>query len=462
MTQQAWQRERALRDSAVPLDRRLHDSRWFEADFEPPYGDALIDLFWKSSVPGSGAPEIPYQEMVQARGNQGYDVSRAEALLDEGLALHAAGDKDGLRVLTAQLMAALHDAPLDPGHPYHGYDHPETWEAVRAAMADGIDTQPGGWQDGFAERIYQGWLGQLAGGAFGTAIEGYTGAQIEGVYGRVEGYITEPETTNDDVVYELTLLDVFERMGRAVTSEALALEWVRQIPFGWSAEWVALRNLSLGLMPPESGAWNNPYSDWIGAQMRGMVCGLLAPDEPLEAARLAYLDGVISHARNGVYGEMYAAVLTALAFRESDPRRLLTLALDYVPQGSEYAAVVRAALDVLAAEDDPAAAWPRIAAQLERYNWIHAYPNIAAVCFALWYGGGDFGRSVALLAQAGNDVDCNAGLVGTVLGVIAPVPQAWAEPIGDLLETYIRGKEQLSIRELAARTARLAEQHQPG
>jgi hypothetical protein len=69
---------------------------------------------------------------------------------------------------------------------------------------------------------------------------------------------------------------------------------------------------------------------------------------------------------------------------------------------------------------------------------------------------------MALLAQAGNDVDCNAGLVGTVLGVIAPVPEAWAAPIGDLLETYIKGKERLSIRELAEKTARLAKAHRPG
>ena len=46
--------------------------------------------------------------------------------------------------------------------------------------------------------------------------------------------------------------------------------------------------------------------------------------------------------------------------------------------------------------------------------------------------------------------------------MIAPVPDAWAAPIGDLLETYIKGKERLSIREVAARTARLARQHRGG
>jgi hypothetical protein len=36
------------------------------------------------------------------------------------------------------------------------------------------------------------------------------------------------------------------------------------------------------------------------------------------------------------------------------------------------------------------------------------------------------------------------------------VPEKWSAPLGDLLETYLPGKERLSIRELAARTTRLA------
>jgi len=83
----AWQIERELRLSAVPLDRRLYPNSWYTSETVYPTGDALIALFWHSTVPGSGAPEIPYLEMVQAMGNKGYDVSKAEALLAEGLEL---------------------------------------------------------------------------------------------------------------------------------------------------------------------------------------------------------------------------------------------------------------------------------------------------------------------------------------------------------------------------------------
>ena len=256
--------------------------------------------------------------------------------------------------------------------------------------------------------------GQLAGGSFGTAIEGYHTDRINEVYGTIDRYVTDPETVNDDVVYELVFLDVFERSGRGLTSRELALEWVREIPFGWSAEWIALHNLADGILPPASGSWRNPYSDWIGAQMRGMVCGMLAPGWPREAARLAHLDGVISHSANGVYGEIFAAVLTSLAFVGSDLRDLLDEAKRYLPARSEFADVVKHCLQVVKSDGDPASAWRTLDRRFEQYNWIHAYPNIAADILALWFGQGDMTRSFSLLAHAGLDVDCNAGLVGNV------------------------------------------------
>jgi len=507
----AWQIDRELRLAAVPLDRRTHQSNWYTSETAFPAGDDLIALFWFSSVPGSGAPEIPYLEMVQAMGNKGYDVSRAEQILYEGMeearkcgildrarfgtperggaaqanfeqsALPGSRENDAtrapkpavspeLRALTAELLHEIYRAPRDPSHPYWNYTHPAEWETVRAEMpasespasrdgaacASAPDTAPAHSPDNLEAQIHAGWLGQLAGGAFGTAIEGYHTAQLQKVYGRIDSYITEPETVNDDVVYELAFLDAFERRGRKITSRDIGREWMKQIPFGWSAEWIALHNMADGFLPPESGSWRNPYSNWIGAQMRGMVCGLVAPAWPMEAARLAHIDGVVSHAENGVYGEMYAAVLTALAFTVNEPRALLREAARFIPKRSEYAAVLSKCFNTVEHSESAEAAWEILDQYFERYNWIHAYPNIAAVITALWFGEGDMTESFRILAYAGLDVDCNAGLVGTALGIMDGVPEKWARPLRDTLETYLAGKEKLGIRELAARTARLA------
>ena len=459
---QAWQLERELRDAAIPVDRRKQASDWYTSETVFPHGDELIRKFWSSQVPGSFAPEIPYLEMVQAWSNQGYDVSAAEELLPHGIELSRAigkpEDMDRLRVLTAELLRRLNNAPLIGTHPYYSYTHPMTWDEVRAAMPiaeKGCDSVHEPNAQGDSERIYQGWLGQLSGGAFGTAIEGYTGTRIAEVYGEITDYVAEPEMVNDDVVYELVLLDAVEKFGRAVTAGQIAAEWIRSLRFGWSAEGIAIRNLNMGIYPPESGKFFNYYSDWIGVQMRAMVCGMLAPGQPIEAARLAFTDGIVSHSNNGVYGGIAAAVMTSLAFKLDDPRAVLAETLNYLPAQSEYAAKYRRVLTVLAKHPE-SEALKLIASYFERYNWIHAYPNMAADLFALWYGEGDFTHSMSLLAKAGNDVDCNAGLVGNVLGVMNGVPEKWAAPIGDILETYLPGRERNSIRELALRTARLS------
>jgi hypothetical protein len=112
-------------------------------------------------------------------------------------------------------------------------------------------------------------------------------------------------------------------------------------------------------------------------------------------------------------------------------------------------------LYILRTEEAPDIALARIEPHFIRYNWIHSYPNMAADLYSLWYGNGDFSESMKLLAKSENDVDCNAGLVGNILGIIRDVPQKWSEPIGDLLETYIKGKERLSIRHLAEKNIQI-------
>jgi hypothetical protein len=141
----------------------------------------------------------------------------------------------------------------------------------------------------------------------------------------------------------------------------------------------------------------------------------------------------------------------------TDERALLEEALTYIPPHSEYVAVAREILAILRSEPNPAAAWRLLDVRFEEYNWIHAYPNLAADMLALWHAHGDLTTAFRWLAHAGLDVDCNAGLVGTVLGIMHGAPEKWVAPLGDLLETYLRGKERLSIRALATRTARLAQ-----
>ena len=175
----------------------------------------------------------------------------------------------------------------------------------------------------YVEKTYAGWLSQIIGGAYGICIEGYTGENIRKRYGEVDRYIRKPNTYNDDITYELALLMAYQQHGKDTTAEDIAYEWIARIPTGWSEEDFALRNLKAGIMPPESGTFHNPFNEWIGAQMRGAICGQLYPGDLKSAAKAAYMDASISHARNGILGELFNAMMVSMAYVENDVRTIL-------------------------------------------------------------------------------------------------------------------------------------------
>ncbi|MBE3575122.1 MAG: ADP-ribosylglycohydrolase family protein [Firmicutes bacterium] len=466
----AWEMEFELRQSAQPpalteTSKEETDANWREqlnVFFDQ---RAALKMIWFTRVPGSLAPDRMIVGAVQSLWNRGYDVSEAERLLPAGFAALEREDFMDLQAITAQIYEALRRAPRIPGHPYWRYERPATWEQIKrscAAYAVAPASRPAGYDiysNHFRDRVHAAWLGKIIGGSFGTALEGYSGDQLFKAYGDIRGYVRAPSTVNDDITYELVFLDGVERYGRNLSSSDLARLWVRLVPFGWSAELVALDNLKHGIMPPESGAFNNPYSEWIGAQMRGEVMGLLAPGNPERAAELAFSDGIISHEANGVYGEMYNAAMVSLAFDEADPRQLVVKGLDYVPARSEFADVVRRTLGWCRSSKQWQEAWKKAEHALRFFHWIHTYPNVAAVVIALWFCEGDFDKAMNISAMCGMDVDCNAGEVGAILGAARGtqgIPSRWSDPLNDTLESYVVGYERLKISDLSDWTVRLA------
>ncbi len=442
----AWQWERRLREAARP------DPDWIESDFPDslPSGDDFISLMWGSRVPSSGAPEIPYLSAIQAMGNRGFEVSGATAIAAGAHAAHEDGDIDLRRVLTASMLHALFEAEVETDHPYHRFHHPISESEVMAAI-----DPPAAVKVGRPEgSIHTGWVGMVVGGAFGTPLEGYTGRTLREHYGTPSGFVRTPDTVNDDLTYSIVLLDALEA-GRDDPA-GMATEWIRSIPYGWSAEQVALENLRAGFRPPLSATHRNPYTDWIGAQMRTMICGLLHPGNPRSAVHLAYRESSISHSANGAYGGMFAAALTSLAFVIDDPGRLVAAALRCVPPGSGYAEVVERSIRAATDTTDTHEALDALDHQHRHLNWIHAHPNIANVVVALIHGAGNPTDTFGILSDAGLDVDCNAGLAGAILGVWDVLIPEWTTPIGDRLTTYLPHHRELSIAELAGRTQRLA------
>ncbi|MBR6958536.1 MAG: ADP-ribosylglycohydrolase family protein, partial [Erysipelotrichaceae bacterium] len=95
----------------------------------------------------------------------------------------------------------------------------------------------------------------------------------------------------------------------------------------------------------------------------------------------------------------------------------------------------------------------------DHYNWIHAYPNACAEIVALWYGDSDFTKTLTTCGMCGQDADCNAAQLITIVGIVNGldfIPEYWVKPIGDNLDTYVRGLKHIKISELAKWTAEVA------
>ena len=121
----------------------------------------------------------------------------------------------------------------------------------------------------------------------------------------------------------------------------------------FTAERAAYRNLLLAL-PIDQVPWRrNPFREWIGALIRGDVFGWVRPGDPYAAARLAWPDARLSHTRNGIYGELWAAALAAASLVADDVDEVLAMAGSVVPPESDLAAAITFGADLGAAAAGP-------------------------------------------------------------------------------------------------------------
>ncbi len=456
----AWQLERKNILAEVPCYQPDDNETIWEENASAPElaQDNLTKMYWHSQVPGSRAKESICLAAIQATENKGYIVKDGMQLIEKGYAAYQHDDIVQMHKLAYEVFRACDNAEKDENSPYWQQKFYDSFREYAEAVDFPLKTKVS-FDKKHLDKQYAGWLAQIIGGAYGTCIEGYTGKNIADKYGKVDKYIRKPNTYNDDITYELALLLAYMEKGKETTATDIAEQWLCRIPTGWSAEDFALRNLRAGILPPESGKFHNPFNEWIGAQMRGAICGQLYPGDPYMAAKCAWQDAEISHDRNGILGEVFNAIMVSLAFVENDVRKILKTAIDLIPADSEYGKVVRYAYEQCLVSDNYYAAWYPCEIKYQNYNWIHAYPNAAAEVIALYFGNGDFTETLACCGGCGQDVDCNAAQIATIIGIIGGtdcIDDYWKKPIGDQLDTYVRGMKKMSIRHLAAMTAETA------
>jgi ADP-ribosylglycohydrolase len=206
--------------------------------------------------------------------------------------------------------------------------------------------------------------------------------------------------------------------------------------------------------------YQNPYREWIGAQIRGDYFGYITPGNKELGAEYAFRDASISHTKNGIYGEMFASAMISAAADAENVIDVIKAGLAEIPSTSR---LYEAVYDIInkyengVTEEECISFIHNKYDEFDPHNGVHTIPNALIVVIALLYGSGDFGKSICLAVQIGYDTDCNGATVGSIIGIrngMGGIGEEWTKPVNGKLETSIFGVGTLDLDKAAAKTMR--------
>ncbi len=264
---------------------------------------------------------------------------------------------------------------------------------------------------------------------------------------------------DDDIAYTQLGLLILEECGRDFTTADVGRMWRKYLPMAYTAEEVTLRHLQEGLPPELAGRTDNPYREWIGADIRSDPWGYAAAGNPELAAEWAYRDATLSHRWNGVYGAMYFSAAVAAAFTVDHPRDALEIALGEIPAECAMAETVRWALDRGKGIHHYREARAAVEERFGEMSCVHTLNNAALTIFGLLIGGRDFTRVIGETVAMGMDNDCTAATAGSIAGAVIGIdniPAQWTRNFDDVVYSYLNGVERFSIQDLTHRFLRFA------
>lgn len=274
---------------------------------------------------------------------------------------------------------------------------------------------------------------------------------------------------DDDYYYEMVAIRAFERYGIRLTVQQLGQQWLENNAGSWGSSEQALLLLKRGIIPPETGHPRYNKLWWtIGPQFSGDVYGVLNPGMPNAAAEMARQFGHINGYAEGTDGAVFMAGMVSRAFAEKDTRAIVRKAATLIHPDSPY----RKCLDMVISMAD-AGKRPEEIFRAVDDRWGIEYPatnnavvNGGFVAISVWFGEGDFRKTIQLAVHAADfaDADCNAAnsesVVAAMYGMKALPPEQVAE-LHDRILGAEMGPLKLtppvdeSIAELAQRTQKL-------
>jgi ADP-ribosylglycohydrolase len=324
----------------------------------------------------------------------------------------------------------------------------------------------------YREKLEGALLARMAGCTLGAPVEGWPVAKMEDLakengepfppvdyWKRVRRKL-DGVPADDDIMYTLLGLLIVEDFGLDFTTADVARAWLKYLPHAFTAEAVTLENLRNGISADRAAEKENPYCEWIGADIRADPWGYLAPGWPEKAAEFAWRDASLSHRRNGIYGEMFFAAAISAAFMVDHPIEALEIALTEIPRQCALAREIRWALRRAPRVHDYRQAREAVDQRYKGMHGVHTINNAVLTTWGLSIGGTDVTRVIGQTVAMGLDNDCTAATAGSIVGAIVGrqgVPRHWYRNFHDTVLSYLTGKPKFRINDLAARFMRQAE-----
>ena len=396
-----------------------------------------------------------------------------------------------IEAVIAQKVAELDAMPIDAGL---ARQEPNDLPSILSLRPAGSRRMWTSLSDDFRERLEGSWLGRCAGCTLGSIVEGWTVERMEewaaylgDEYPLVDYWSVAEQPhnkkyqaslhedftpakmdgvpTDDDLNYTLLGLMILEEYGIDFTTDELGEAWIKYLPFAFTAEGIALDNLRKGVPPMQAAPVDNPFLNWIGADIRSDPWGYAAPGWPEKAAEFAHRDAYVSHRRNGIFAAMYFSAAIAAAFAVDNTVDALKIGLEEIPADSYLAREVRWALDMapsIANYRDAAAAIE------ERYTVMgkaHAINNTVLTVWGLTIGGDDYTKVIGETVAMGKDNDCTAATAGSIWGAVygkSAIPKHWYKNFNNKVHTFLYHQSPFAIDDVIDRFVAQAEKVMAG
>ena len=267
----------------------------------------------------------------------------------------------------------------------------------------------------YVDKVFGCWMGKCVAGTIGAPYEGAK----ELFDFEYNPSIIENMLANDDLDLQVLWLSVLEEKGVNFTSNDLADAFLNRCSYAPGEYAVFRKNYSRGVHPPMSGKFNNRYYiNGMGCPIRSEIWGCISPGNPRLAAGLAAKDGCLDHSGASIYSEQFLAALEAAAFFENDPDALIDVGLGVIPADSKTAELITNVRRWCKSGRD----WRYVRSQIIRDyghpDCTNMFQNIGITLLSLYFGEGDFLKTVMIALNCGFDTDCTCATAGAILGLI--------------------------------------------